>query len=110
MARKTIMDKITDLQADPLFIDLNQAASIARKLVLKLTEYREWDEFIEYFVDKDENGIPFPDQLARLTLKDTRGTDQAVKDAVSYLFCNSVCGGSTGSHLHERVGDILDQP
>ncbi len=65
----------------------------------------EWETFMKNFAD-DQN----PDQLLRLTFKDSTATDPMMKKSLVYLAATSMCGAITITLITNYVNvDVLDK-
>lgn len=107
---KTILEKINELQIAPATLDAKVQPKV-QAMIISLIGTDKWTEFVNEFIDKSNSSAVQVAQLARLTLSpsDPTNNNPDVQEAVAYLFANSMCGGTTGSRLHENIDGVLDK-
>ena len=106
---KTIREKIEDIKTEASGATLEEKIQPkVQAMILSLVRTNEWEEFAKIFIDESNSENVKAAQLARLTLSDELGDDYFVKQAVTYLFAESMCGGTTKTGLGNNVGNYLD--
>lgn len=100
-----ISKKISEVVGDKTGDAADQISTQAFEALFAGINSPEWETFMENFADAQK-----PEQLARLTLKDSKAQDPAVRKTLIYLAASSMCGADTIQNIPKYVFvEILDK-
>ena len=103
--KHNIASRMEEVQADPSGDTADRMSQEAFAALFAGVKSPEWELFMHNFVD-DQN----PDQLARLTFKDSTASDPMMMKNVVYLAATSMCTAATITKIPEYINiDTLDK-
>jgi len=100
-----ISKKISEVIGDKTGDAADQISDQAFEALFAGITSTEWETFMKNFADAQK-----PEQLARLTLQDSKAQDPAVRKTLVYLAASSMCGADTIMNIPKYVFvEILDK-